>query len=75
MALLGAMSIIGMMLKSGIVLLAAGTTLLGVISLYSDSFWASMSDTIMAGLIVGALVTLLLLPALYALICRLKVPS
>lgn len=64
-----------MMLKNGIVLLAAGTTVLGVISLYSDSFWASMSGTIMAGLTVGTLVTLLLLPALYALMYRIKVPS
>jgi multidrug efflux pump subunit AcrB len=105
MALLGAMSLIGMMLKNGIVLLdevnhlqsmgfgqfnaivdatvsrirpvllAAGTTVLGVIPLYSDPFWASMSVTIMAGLTVGTLVTLLLLPALYALMYRIKVPS
>ncbi|MCP4954052.1 MAG: efflux RND transporter permease subunit [Photobacterium aquimaris] len=105
MALLGAMSLVGMMLKNGIVLLdevnhlqsqgvnnfnaivdatvsrirpvllAAGTTVLGVIPLYSDPFWASMSVTIMAGLTVGTLVTLLLLPALYALMYRIKVLS
>jgi multidrug efflux pump subunit AcrB len=57
------------------VLLAVGTTVLGVTSLYSDSFWASMSVTIMAGLTVGTLVILLLLPALYALMCRIKIPS
>ena len=105
MALLGAMSLAGMMIKNGIVLLdevnylqsqgsdafnaivdatvartrpvllAAGTTVLGVIPLLSDPFWASMAVTIMAGLTVGTLVTLLLLPALYSLMYRVKVPS
>ncbi|MDH3946038.1 MAG: efflux RND transporter permease subunit, partial [Chromatiales bacterium] len=96
-ALLGAMSLAGMMIKNAIVLLdeinaqlaagkdrysavveaavsrmrpvalAAATTVLGVIPLLQDVFWIGMAITIMAGLTVGTVLTLVLLPVLYAI--------
>jgi multidrug efflux pump subunit AcrB len=104
-ALLGAMSLIGMMIKNAIVLLdqvnlekeagkddyqavidaaisrlrpvllAAGTTVLGVIPLLKDVFWISMAVTIMAGLAFGTILTMILLPVLYAILYRIKSPS
>jgi multidrug efflux pump subunit AcrB len=103
LALLGAMSLVGMMVKNAIVLLdqvnieksagktdyhalvdatlsrlrpvllAAGTTVLGVIPLLQDVFWVAMAVTIMFGLAFGTLLTLVLLPVLYA--CFYRVPS
>jgi multidrug efflux pump subunit AcrB len=102
-ALLGAMSLAGMMIKNAIVLLdqintelaegkapyqaivdsalsrlrpvvlAAATTVLGVAPLLQDVFWVSMAITIMAGLTFGTVLTMLVVPTLYALIY--KVPS
>jgi len=104
-ALLGAMSLAGMMIKNAIVLLdqvdiekaagkndydaimdaavcrlrpvllAAGTTVLGVIPLLKDVFWISLAVTIMAGLAFGTILTMVLLPVLYAVLYRLKSPS
>ncbi|QDU71095.1 efflux RND transporter permease subunit [Mucisphaera calidilacus] len=95
-ALLGAMSLSGMMIKNAIVLLdeidielrdgssryqavinstlsrfrpvllAAGTTILGVVPLLTDVFWVSMSVVIMFGLAVGAALTMVGIPVLYA---------
>ncbi|MCH9608906.1 MAG: Multidrug resistance protein MdtB [Chlamydiales bacterium] len=97
MALLGAMSLAGMMNKNIVVLLdaaalnvsqgmsrhraiteaavcrarpvllAAGTTILGVIPLLPDVFWVSMAVTIMAGLAFGSLLTLIAVPVLYSI--------
>ena len=50
------------------VLLAAGTTVLGVIPLLSDVFWVSMSVVIMFGLTLGAVITMVLLPTIYSLL-------
>ncbi len=102
MALLGAMSLSGMMIKNAIVLLdqidieladgrspydavmasavsrlrpvmmASGTTVLGVIPLLQDLFWVGMAVTIMAGLTVGSFLTMVLLPVLYAVFYRIK---
>jgi multidrug efflux pump subunit AcrB len=96
LALLGAMSLAGMMTKNGIVLLdeieiqkaggksdydalmdsalsrlrpvmlAAGTTVLGVAPLLQDVFWVAMAVTIMFGLALGSVLTMILLPVLYA---------
>jgi multidrug efflux pump subunit AcrB len=104
-ALLGAMSLSGMMMKNIIVLLdeindnleagkepfdavvaasvararpvllAAGTTVLGVVPLLPDVFWNAMAITIMAGLSVGTVMTLLAVPALYAVFYNVQVPS
>jgi multidrug efflux pump subunit AcrB len=100
-ALLGAMSLSGMMIKNVIVLLdqvnlelaagssryqavidsavsrfrpvmlAAGTTVLGVIPLLQDVFWVSMAVVIMFGLAVGTALTMIGVPVLYACFYRL----
>jgi multidrug efflux pump subunit AcrB len=97
LALLGAMSLAGMMTKNAIVLLdqiniekaggktdydavmdaavsrlrpvvlAAATTVLGVVPLLPDVFWVAMAVTIMFGLAFGTLLTMFLLPVLYAM--------
>lgn len=102
-ALLGAMSLSGMMIKNAIVLLdeiglmrsrgkslyvaimdgavsrlspvvlAAGTTVLGVMPLLQDVFWVSMSVTIMAGLTFGTVLTMVVVPVLYATFHKVKV--
>lgn len=104
-ALLGAMSLAGMMIKNAIVLLdqveielkegktpydavvtsavcrlrpvllAAGTTILGVVPLLKDVFWVSMSVTIMFGLAAGTFLTMLLLPVLYCIFYKIKSPN
>lgn len=57
------------------VLLAAGTTVLGVIPLLPDVFWVAMAVTIMGGLAFGSLLTLVLVPVLYSIFYRIKVPE
>jgi multidrug efflux pump subunit AcrB len=104
-ALLGAMSLVGMMIKNAIVLLdevninlaqgkspyqavidsalsrlrpvvlAAATTVLGVIPLLQDVFWIGMAVTIMAGLTFGTVLTMILVPVLYATLYKLKAPE
>jgi multidrug efflux pump subunit AcrB len=105
MALLGAMSLAGLMIKNSIVLmdeinanlaagkspydatvgaglsrvrpviLGAATTVLGVIPLLQDAFWVSMSMTIMAGLAFGTVITMILVPVLYATLHRIPSPK
>ena len=95
-ALLGGMSLAGMMIKNAIVLidqindnlaegqpgydavlnagasrlcpvvLAAATTVLGVIPLLPDVFWVGLAITIMGGLTVGTMLTMILVPVLFA---------
>jgi multidrug efflux pump subunit AcrB len=102
LALLGAMSLAGMMIKNAIVLLdqinleieagknryqavidsaisrlrpvvlAAATTVLGVIPLLQDVFWVGMAVTIMAGLTFGTMLTMIMVPTLYCTLFRLK---
>ena len=102
MALLGAMSLVGMMIKNSIVLLdeidinlaagksaynsiidaavsrvrpvvlAAATTVLGVLPLVQDIFWVAMATTIAAGLTFGTLLTMLLVPVIYAILYRVR---
>jgi multidrug efflux pump subunit AcrB len=57
------------------VVLAAATTVLGVVPLLQDAFWVSMAMTIMAGLTVGTVVTMVLVPVLYAAVHRIDVPD
>ncbi|MFQ6546809.1 efflux RND transporter permease subunit [Aestuariibius sp. 2305UL40-4] len=47
------------------VILAAGTTILGMVPLLSDAFFASMAVTIMAGLGFASILTLIGVPAIY----------
>lgn len=100
MSLLGALSLIGLLIKNAIVLideidqqiaggtarfdavldaavsrmrpvmLAAGTTILGLIPLLSDVFFVNMSVTVMAGLGFATVLTLLVVPTLYAVLFR-----
>jgi multidrug efflux pump subunit AcrB len=104
-ALLGAMSLAGMMIKNAVVLLdqvneylaegfapydavveaavsrlrpvvlAAATTVLGVIPLLQDVFWIGMSVTLMAGLSFGTILTMVLVPVLYAILYRIPAAS
>ena len=104
-AILGILSLTGMMIKNMIVLtdaikdsqeagmhpfdacvqgavsqarpiaLAAGTTVLGVIPLFPDPFWNAMAASIMGGLSVGAALTIVLFPTLYATIHGIHPPE
>jgi multidrug efflux pump subunit AcrB len=105
MALLGALSLIGMLVKNSIVLvdeintqdkegkalfdaiqdasasrlrpvaMAALTTVLGMIPLLPDAFFVSMAVTIMAGLAFATVLTLIVVPTLYGVFFRVKVPK
>ena len=97
LALLGLLSLSGMLIKNAIILveeidtriaageegsaavvggsvsrlrpvvLAAGTTILGMLPLVGDAFFASMAVTIMGGLAFASVLTLLAVPVIYAL--------
>lgn len=100
MALLGFLSLSGMLIKNGIVLIdqidmeiregkerldaiidsaasrlrpvlmAALTTMLGMTPLFTDDFYAAMAVTIAAGLGFGTVLTLVVVPVLYAIFFR-----
>jgi len=100
MALLGFISLVGMLLKNGIVLvdqinlelaegkllynaifdsavsrvrpvsMAAATTILGMIPLLFDAFFSSMAVTIMFGLGFATVLTLIVVPVIYAIVYR-----
>jgi multidrug efflux pump subunit AcrB len=105
MALLGLMSLSGMLIKNAIVLIdqidtelaggkepfqaivdsgvsrlipvmmAAGTTILGMLPLLRDAFFVSMAVTIMFGLGFATVLTLIVVPVLYAIFFRVPSPS
>jgi multidrug efflux pump subunit AcrB len=105
MSLLGALSLIGLLIKNAIVLieeidqqiaggqepyqaildsgasrlrpvvLAAATTILGLIPLLQDVFFVNMSITIMAGLGFATVLTLVFVPVLYAILFRISPPT
>ncbi len=54
------------------VVLAAATTILGLIPLLADVFFVNMSVTIMAGLGFASVLTLIVVPTLYAIFFRIK---
>ncbi|MCC5878560.1 MAG: efflux RND transporter permease subunit [Idiomarina sp.] len=102
MALLGLLSLTGMLIKNGVVLLeqikaeedagkvgitalfdasvsrvrpvsmAAVTTILGMIPLLFDEFFAAMAVTIMFGLGFATLLTLIVVPVMYSLVMRVR---
>ena len=104
-ALLGFLSLAGMLMKNAIVLveeidlrrasgaadydavvdgsvsrlrpvvLAAGTTIFGMLPLLPDAFFASMAVTIMGGLAFASVLTLLAVPVLYAILFRIRRPN
>ena len=53
-------------------LLAAATTVLGVVPLLQDVFWIGLAITIMFGLTFGNILTMVLVPTLYATLYKLK---
>jgi multidrug efflux pump subunit AcrB len=104
MAILGAMGLMGMMIKNSIVLvdeitrltkegmppydaiinstvnrtrpvvMASATTILGMLPLVTDPMYSSLALVVIAGLTVGTVITLILLPIFYALLFRVKTP-
>jgi multidrug efflux pump subunit AcrB len=54
------------------VIMAALTTVLGMIPLVFDPFYAAMSVTIMGGLTFGTVLTLIVVPVLYAYFFRIE---
>ena len=57
------------------VVLAAATTVLGVIPLLQDVFWIGMAVTVMAGLTFGTMLTMIIVPVLYCTFFRAKSPG
>ena len=54
------------------VMMAAGTTVLGMIPLLGDDFFIGMAVTIMAGLTFASILTLVVVPVLYTVFYRVK---
>ncbi len=54
------------------VMMASLTTILGMIPLIPDAMFGSLAVTIMGGLFVGTLITLIFIPILYALFFKIK---
>lgn len=57
------------------VMMASLTTILGMIPLLPDDMFGSMAVTMMAGLLVGTLITLIFIPVLYAIIFKVHHPK
>ena len=57
------------------VLMASLTTIVGMIPLVGDPMYSSMAITIMGGLTVGTVITLILLPLFYAALFRIRKPA
>jgi multidrug efflux pump subunit AcrB len=55
--------------------LAAATTVLGVIPLLTDVFWVGLAVTIMAGLSFGTILTMLVVPVLYCMFFKIPSPE
>ena len=55
------------------VVMAAGTSIVGMIPLLSDVLFGSLAVVIMSGLTVGTIITLAVIPVLYALFYRIKI--
>ncbi|MFI5324558.1 MAG: efflux RND transporter permease subunit, partial [Thermodesulfobacteriota bacterium] len=105
MALLGLLSLSGMLIKNAIVLIdqinteiksgkdryqsvvdsgvsrlnpvmmAAATTILGMVPLLQDAFFVAMAVTIMFGLLVATVLTLVVVPVLYTIFFKIPNPS
>lgn len=57
------------------VMLASFTTILGMIPLLGDAMYGSLAVTVIGGLTVGTIITLLLLPLFYAILFKIKRPK
>ena len=56
------------------VMMASMTTILGMIPLLPDDMFGSMAVTMMSGLLVGTIITLILVPVLYAIFFKVHHP-
>jgi multidrug efflux pump subunit AcrB len=56
-------------------MLAAATTILGMIPLLTDAFFVSMAITIMGGLAFASILTLVAAPVLYRIMFANKAPA
>ena len=56
------------------VLMASLTTIVGMLPLVTDPMYSSMAITIMGGLTVGTIITLILLPLFYTAMFRIRKP-
>jgi multidrug efflux pump subunit AcrB len=52
--------------------MAAGTTAMGLIPLFPDVFFGSLAVTIVGGLAVATILTVVFVPVLYAIFFRVK---
>jgi multidrug efflux pump subunit AcrB len=57
------------------VMMAAATTILGMIPLLQDAFFVSMAVTIMFGLLVATVLTLVVVPVLYTIFFKIPSPA
>jgi multidrug efflux pump subunit AcrB len=57
------------------VFLVVATTVLGMITLLLDPFFANMAAVIMFGLAFAAVLTMIFVPVLYAIVFRVEVPN
>ncbi len=57
------------------VVMASATTILGVLPLITDPMYSSLAVTVMAGLAVGTITTLILLPIFYSLFFNIHKPE
>ena len=57
------------------VLMASLTTIVGMLPLITDPMYSSMAITIMGGLTVGTVITLILLPLFYTVLFRIRKPT
>ncbi|MEI3155987.1 MAG: efflux RND transporter permease subunit [Odoribacter sp.] len=57
------------------VFLAAMTTILGMIPLVNDDMFGALAVTIMGGLFIGTIITLIILPILYSLFFHIRHPE
>ncbi len=55
------------------VMMASLTTILGMIPLLPDAMFGSLAATIMGGLLVGTIVTLIFIPVLYSILFKIKI--
>ena len=54
------------------VMLASGTTILALVPLLFDSLFASMAATIMGGLLIATILTMVVLPVTYMIFYKIK---
>lgn len=57
------------------VMMASLTTILGMIPLLGDDLFGALAVTTMGGLLVGTLITLIIIPLLYSLFFKIKIPK